>query len=54
MKTAIETNFNKDILILPNVEKEVENIIFKLREDIHGVLKRNGAVVGISGGIILL
>ena len=51
MKTAIETNFNKDILILPNVEKEVENIIFKLREDIHGVLKRNGAVVGISGGI---
>ena len=51
MKTAIEIGFNKDILILPNVGKEVERITFKLREDIHGLLKRNGAVVGISGGI---
>ena len=51
MKTAIGINFNKDILILPNVEQEVENITSKLREDIHGILRRNGAVVGISGGI---
>ena len=51
MKTDIETSFNKDILSLPNIEQEVERITLKLREDIHGILKRNGAVVGISGGI---
>ena len=51
MKTDIEIGFNKDILIIPNVGNEVDRITFKLREDIHGILKRNGAVVGISGGI---
>jgi NAD+ synthase len=51
MEPNIERNFTKDILIIPNVEKEVERISSKLREDIHGKLKRNGAVVGISGGI---
>ena len=51
MKTAIEISFNKDILILPNVGQEVEKITSKLRDDIHIKLKRNGAVVGISGGI---
>jgi NAD+ synthase len=51
MKTGIETGFSSDILILPNVSKEIDKITFKLKEDIHGSLKRNGAVVGISGGI---
>ena len=51
MKTDIELSFNKDILIIPNVGREVERITLKLREDIHGILKRKGAVVGISGGI---
>lgn len=51
MKTDIEISFNKDILIIPNVGREVERITLKLREDIHGILKRKGAVVGISGGI---
>lgn len=51
MKTDIETGFNTNILILPDARKEIDKITFKLREDIHGLLKRNGAVVGISGGI---
>ena len=51
MKTDIELSFSKDIISLPNVEQEVEKITSRLREDIHGILKRNGAVVGISGGI---
>lgn len=51
MKPETELSFTKDILFLKDVENEVERITCKLREDIHGVLKRNGAVVGISGGI---
>ncbi len=51
MKADIEISFNKDVLIIPNVGREVDRITFKLREDIHGKLKRKGAVVGISGGI---
>ena len=51
MKTELEICFNKDIILIPNVRQEVERISFKLREDIHGLFKRKGAVVGISGGI---
>lgn len=51
MKPETELGFTKDILFLKDVENEVERITSKLREDIHGTLKRNGAVVGISGGI---
>lgn len=51
MKTETKIRLNNDILTLKNVGQEVDKITFKLREDIHGILKRNGAVVGISGGI---
>lgn len=51
MKTETEISFNKDILLLENIETEVEMITNRLREDIHFNLRRNGAVVGISGGI---
>jgi len=51
MKTETEISFNKDILSLTDVAHEIEKITYKLRQDIHGILKRNGAVVGISGGI---
>ncbi len=43
--------FTKDIILLENVEAVVENIIEQMREDILKRFKRNGAVVGISGGI---
>lgn len=43
--------FAKDIILLENVEAVVTNIIEQMREDVLQRFKRNGAVVGISGGI---
>jgi NAD+ synthase len=43
--------FTKDVVLLPNVEQVVEEIVAKLRYDVLHNLKRFGAIVGISGGI---
>ena len=43
--------FSKDVLVIENIDGEVDRIIQKLRNDMQHVLKRKGAVVGISGGI---
>lgn len=43
--------FFKDIILLDNVEAVANQIIEKLRHDVLHTLKRNGAIVGISGGI---
>lgn len=43
--------FTRDIILLENVEEVVTNIIEQMREDVLHRFKRNGAVVGISGGI---
>ena len=43
--------FSKDIILLDNVEYVVHEITTKLREDVLNRLNRNGAVIGISGGI---
>jgi len=43
--------FSKDIVLLENVEAVVNEITRKLQQDIQHTLKRQGAVVGISGGI---
>jgi NAD+ synthase len=43
--------FSKDILQLDNVEKVVEEITQKLRDDVFHTLNRKGGVIGISGGI---
>jgi NAD+ synthase len=43
--------FSKDIILLENVEKAVDKIVQKMKEDVLHVFKRNGAVIGISGGI---
>ena len=43
--------FTKDIILLDNIEYVVNQITDKLREDVLHNLKRNGAVIGISGGI---
>lgn len=51
METITNRKFNKDILLLENIPLEVEQIANRLKEEVHGRLKRNGAVVGISGGI---
>ncbi|TRX66343.1 NAD(+) synthase [Carboxylicivirga sp. M1479] len=43
--------FNKDIIKLKSISKTIEQITTKLKHDVGKVLKRRGAVVGISGGI---
>jgi len=43
--------FSKDLIKLDNVEQVVDNIVKKLKEDVHVKLRRRGGVVGISGGI---
>lgn len=43
--------FSKNLIKLGNIEKTVLEITQRLRNDIFHVLKRKGAIVGISGGI---
>ncbi len=43
--------FSKDIILLDNVEEAVNAITEKLQKDVLHKINRNGAVVGISGGI---
>jgi NAD+ synthase len=43
--------FSRDIILFDNVESVINKIVEKLREAVLHTLKRNGAVVGISGGI---
>ncbi len=43
--------FSKDIILLEDVESAVNEIVTKLRNDVLHVIRRNGGVVGISGGI---
>jgi NAD+ synthase len=43
--------FSKDIVLLENVEKATDEIVKKLQQDVLYKFKRNGGVVGISGGI---
>lgn len=51
MESKITTPFSKDILKFEDVEAESQRISGKIKDDILGVLKRKGAVIGISGGI---
>jgi NAD+ synthase len=43
--------FTKDSVLLKNVELAVNEIVDNLRKDVLQKLSRNGAVIGISGGI---
>lgn len=43
--------FSKEIIFLDNIESVVNEIVAKLREDVLHKIRRNGGVVGISGGI---
>ena len=51
LKTKVLKEFSKDILKFNDVEEEVERISGKLKDDILRILKRKGAVIGVSGGI---
>jgi NAD+ synthase len=43
--------FSKDLILLNNIPEVIENIVSKLKDDILVRFRRNGAVIGISGGI---
>lgn len=51
MNSKNKIPFSKDILLFKNIEDEADRISAKLKQDILSVLKRKGAVIGISGGI---
>ena len=51
MNQENKKNFSEDILFIHDIESKVSSIVEKLRNDISTVLKRKGAIVGISGGI---
>lgn len=43
--------FSKDIILLDNIGEVVDTIADKIRLDIVTLMRRNGAVIGVSGGI---
>lgn len=43
--------FSKDIIFLDDIEYIVNVVVKKMQEDILHLMKRNGSVIGISGGI---
>jgi NAD+ synthase len=43
--------FSKDLLIINDIEAFVNGICEILKNDVHKILRRNGGVIGISGGI---
>ncbi|MBN1386915.1 MAG: NAD(+) synthase [Bacteroidales bacterium] len=43
--------FSKDIILLEDVESAVNEIVTKMQVDVLHTMKRNGGVIGISGGI---
>jgi NAD+ synthase len=51
MEDNFQTSFSKNILFINNIESRIESITQKLKEDLFTVIRRKGAVVGISGGI---
>ena len=51
MKNKDKKPFNKDILIINDIEAECNRVVSSLRENVLHRLHRNGGVIGISGGI---
>ena len=43
--------FSKEIILLKDIEAATNEIVHKLQQDVLVNFKRNGAVIGISGGI---
>ena len=46
-----KNNFSKDILHIQDIGTVVNNLAIKLKNDVSFLLRRKGAIVGISGGI---
>lgn len=46
-----KNNFSKEVLVIEDIAVEVDRIVERLRADMQKILKRKGAVIGISGGV---
>ncbi len=51
IKAMIETNFSYNTLSIKDINAEANRISSRIKQDLLTVLKRKGAVIGISGGI---
>jgi NAD+ synthase len=51
MKLNEKKEFSKDIIKIDNLEGEIARISKNLKQNVFNVLKRKGAVIGLSGGI---
>jgi NAD+ synthase len=51
MEHIAKKHFSKEVLIIDNIETEISRITLSLQHDMQTLLKRRGAIVGISGGI---
>nr|WP_321409504.1 NAD(+) synthase [uncultured Carboxylicivirga sp.] len=47
----MKEKFSRDIIKLKDIDKTINDICSKLKQDVHQVLKRRGGVIGVSGGI---
>jgi NAD+ synthase len=51
MTNTTKKPFSKNILVIPDIENEINQIADRLRQNVTERLHRHGAVIGISGGI---
>ena len=51
MNQSKRSVFSRELLYIDDIETRVENLTRKIKNDVSIVLKRKGAVVGLSGGI---
>jgi NAD+ synthase len=51
MNQSNRSVFSRELLYIDDIESRVENLTRKIKNDVTLVLKRKGAVVGLSGGI---
>ncbi|MBS2100588.1 NAD(+) synthase [Carboxylicivirga linearis] len=47
----MKENFSRDIIKLKDIDKTINDICTKLKQDVHQELRRRGGVIGVSGGI---
>jgi len=51
MNQSTKMNFSRELLYIHDIELRVTELTRKIRDDVFRVLRRKGAVVGLSGGI---
>ncbi|NVO19001.1 MAG: NAD(+) synthase [Bacteroidetes bacterium] len=51
MENKVKKKFSKDILVIEDLESVINKLVHKMKQDITIHMKRQGAVLGISGGV---